>query len=308
MKGISLTIEILNLLKSNKKVTTKLISEELGVSVRTAQRYMAELLNIPGLLYYDTDSHTYSLLENVKFTDVNLPKTEMKFLAALLEYIKKFVTPKTKTHIDKILKRILHINSVEAVKFINNPKYINVDNIMDTLSFIDDAIKHRQEIEFYYEKYGKKYNVTPLCILIDNGFWYLLAKHENTLKKFSIDLIRDVNILMKFFKISQQEIDELINNANSIWFEEKEKIKVSAEIDSEVAFYFKRKEIFPLQKIEKELDNGNILLTFHVSNEEEFLYFVRPWAEYIKIKEPAEYITIIKKFAENILKKYSKNL
>ncbi|BAI80361.1 conserved hypothetical protein [Deferribacter desulfuricans SSM1] len=310
MKGIALTIEILELLKKHRKVTTKLVADELGVSVRTAQRYMAELLNIPGLLYYDPDDHTYSLLENVKFTDVNLPKTEIQFLAALLEYVKKFVTPKTKAHIDKILKKILHINSVEVVKFINNPTstYIDIDKIMDTLSEIDDAIKHRQEIEFYYEKYGKKYTVKPLCVLIDNGFWYLLAKHENTLKKFSIDLIKDVRILMKFFEISQQEIDELINNASSIWFEEKEKVKVIAEIDSEVAFYFKRKEIFPQQKIEEELDNEKLLITFYVSNDEELLYFVRPWAEYVQIKEPYEYIKVIKKFVENIIKKYSTHL
>lgn len=305
MKGIALTIEILGLLKRYRTVTTKLISDELGVSVRTAQRYISELLNIQGLLYYDPDKHTYSLIENVRFADVDLPKTEIQFLAALFEYIKKFVSPKTKEHIDKIARRIFHISSIGAVKLINNQSYIDIDKIMDTFSKIEDAIKHKQEIEFIYTKFDKKYTVQPLCILIDNGFWYLLAKHENTLKKFSIDLIKDLNILVKFFEISQDEIDKLVDNANSIWFEDKQLVKVIAEVDQKVASYFQRKDIFPKQKIEKVLSDGKLQITFYVANEEELLYFIRPWAEYVKIIAPKEYTLVVKRFAENILTKYN---
>jgi len=304
MKGIVLTIEIIDLLKRNRKVTTKLIAEELGVSIRTAQRYISELLNIPGFLYYDPKEHTYSLVENIRFTDVSLPKAEIQFLAAILEYVKSYLSANTGKQIDKILKNIFHLSSLEYVKFIENPKFIDIDKVLYNINKIEEAIKYKQVIKFTYEPYDKTYEVNPLKILIDNGFWYLLAYHDNILKKFSVDLIKDLEVLVKFFNFSQSEIDKMLDNVKSVWFSDNKKIVVTVEIKKIVAFYFKRKEIFPHQKIERELENGNLILNFYVTNEEEFLYFIRPWAEYLKVLKPEKFNNVIINFAKNILKKY----
>jgi predicted DNA-binding transcriptional regulator YafY len=72
---------------------------------------------------------------------------------------------------------------------------------------------------------------------------------------------------------------------------------------NEIAIYFKRKDFLQSQVIEKELDNGSLIVSFEVSHDEDVDNIIKSWLPHIEVIEPKRYKNKIISELENYLKK-----
>jgi len=64
-------------------------------------------------------------------------------------------------------------------------------------------------------------------------------------------------------------------------------IKIKVEIDKSKAMYFEIKNHLPSQKIIKRKENGNIVVSFEVTQELEIEELIKKWIPFVKVLEPA---------------------
>jgi len=75
--------------------------------------------------------------------------------------------------------------------------------------------------------------------------------------------------------------------------------KVVLRISLEVARYFKSKQYLKSQKLIKELENGDILLNYEISNDMEIIPLIQQWIPFIQVVEP---LSLKEKIMQNIEK------
>lgn len=71
MNKLDVAIRLLQLLNERKNVNSKIVAEELNVSLRTAQRYLLELSVLPCVVNLN-NNHTYSLDPTYKLSEALL--------------------------------------------------------------------------------------------------------------------------------------------------------------------------------------------------------------------------------------------
>jgi predicted DNA-binding transcriptional regulator YafY len=63
-------------------------------------------------------------------------------------------------------------------------------------------------------------------------------------------------------------------------------IEVVLEVDASKAFYFKSKKFLSSQQILETKENGNLLLSYQVTQEIEIEELIKKWLPYVKVVEP----------------------
>lgn len=303
MNKLYTALSLIKLLNENKKIDSKKVSDELGVSIRTAQRYLLELSILPGVIQNEKDN-SYSLIDSYSFEGTFLSQTELSYVGALFDFLKRDVNSDSAKYLDKLKSKIFHLNGITFSYDFVKENIIGFENISSVLNDLEIAVKEQNEITFFYERYNRNYAVKPYRIILSDGFWYLLADHEDCLKTFAVDKINDVKNTGNVFG-HRDDIDEIVKDANNIWFNEHDKDEITMEIDNSVADYFKRKSCLTNQKIIGE-GGSSIEVTFEVYNEMDFLLQILRWAPFIKIKTPDYYKQTLKKYLQDSLKKMDK--
>ena len=116
-----------------------------------------------------------------------------------------------------------------------------------------------------------------------NGIWYLSADENKQLKTYTFTKILQVTLLKEYFEVETNFID-IIKNNQATWFSET-MIEVILEVDISVSEYFIRRPLLPKQKIiEKQKDK--LILSTHISYDDEVLKIVRYWLPHIRIISP----------------------
>ena len=80
-------------------------------------------------------------------------------------------------------------------------------------------------------------------------------------------------------------IDRRLQEEDGIWFTEDRREEV-LEIAAEIAGYFKRRKLIANQVIEKELDDGSLILSARIGHANQVLPIVRYWIPHIRIISP----------------------
>ena len=80
-------------------------------------------------------------------------------------------------------------------------------------------------------------------------------------------------------------IDKTLAEEDGIWLGE-EKKEIVLKIAKEVAGYFKRRKLIANQVIEKELEDGGLILSAKVGHPNQVLPIVRYWIPNIRIISP----------------------
>ncbi len=181
---------------------------------------------------------------------------------------------------------------------IKSPFYTRLDiedigSKFDIVMRLEKAIEQKREVAISYIPYGgkapKEYtNVRPIKVIVYEGFWYLLAEHDDYTKKFYIKNINSCEISEVLFKHNPQIIERLENSLN-IWFSTSvEPYEVRLWVDVEVVVYFERKPVAKNQKLYKQPD-GSAELVVKVTSDEEVYPILKYWMPNVRIIEP-EYI------------------
>lgn len=190
-----------------------------------------------------------------------------------------------------------------------NPYYIKQDDFEDididsrNIEILEDAIKLQNKVSIGC-LVGEK-EVEPYKITAYDGIWYLFGKDkdDNKIKTFMIRNLSDVKLLNKKYKTSQKQIEKILKNTHSAWYEDGQTFKVTIKVDKKISTYFKQKEFLQSQVIEDELKNGSLIVSFQVSHDEDIDNMIKSWLPHIEVLEPLRFRNKIKKELKEYLKK-----
>lgn len=152
---------------------------------------------------------------------------------------------------------------------------------------LEQAIIARRHISFDYSKIDgvKHYEpIAPFKLMNHKGIWYLAARDGDKLKTFSFSKIESLRQLDSQFE-PDPAIDKTLADEDGIWLGE-EKKEIVLKIARDVAGYFKRRKLIANQVIEKELEDGGLILSAKVGHVNQVLPIVRYWIPHIRIISP----------------------
>jgi len=273
---------ILSRLNEGEALSVTELAKEFNVSERTIQRDFNErLVSFP--VYQD--KKRWKMQEGFK-----LEKSTSIEDAVVLDIMEKLIEGAGRTFSVKA-ERLL--SKIKNQSF--NPFYAKLDmeDIGDKLKEVqqlEGAIKNRQQIQCVYDfgDFSKTIDLKPLKIANYEGFWYLIAldARNDVLKKYYLKNIKQITIKDEVFS-TNAELDELLENAISVWFNEGvEPYRVTLEFSEVIAKYFKRKPLSRTQRIEEMREDGSMVVSVEVTDDMEIIPLVKYWMPYIRVLEP----------------------
>lgn len=130
----------------------------------------------------------------------------------------------------------------------------------------------------------KRRELEPYRLVNSKGIWYLAATEAGRLKSFALSRISQLVVGDQTFE-PDPAIQRQIDEDDDVWFS-REKTEVLLSVAPQVAYYFKRRKLLPLQVIDKELENGGLIVSCRISDENQILPLVRYWIPHVRILEP----------------------
>lgn len=188
-------------------------------------------------------------------------------------------------------------------------KDILINKMSENLTILKDSIKNKELISIKYKLHNREVfyeNLKPYKILFMNDNYYLACETNNEYKfsMYRVNNILEINQSRDTFcyDIDLLEFVENIQTPFAKYSEDfKEKlIRVIVEVDKSKISFFENKKFLPSQKIEDRLENGNLLLSFLITQEIEIEDLIKRWIPYLKVIEP---ISLDEKIKSDI-KKY----
>lgn len=275
------------------------MAAETGVAVRTIQRDMNDIQEADFPLW-NPDPGVYAFTEGFSLERMKLSSAEASILVLMSDMASSLGG--NFGHSFTMLKNRLLAAPQDNPFFIkmNSGEMYKDTPITRTL---EECVRGREWVTICY-KGGKMadYLMRPLKLMWVEGFWYLLAlTTDDKLLKFRLEKITSAKATNKPFKYNKN-IDKILRESTNIWFEKDRPLEVTLEVSAECAKYFKRKTYFPLQKVEKELKDGRIVLSCKAAKEEEILPTILHWLPHIKVLSPATLHTRVKDVLNDYLR------
>jgi predicted DNA-binding transcriptional regulator YafY len=179
---------------------------------------------------------------------------------------------------------------IQSALLVKGHHYENLAGKEATFRQLEQAIIARCHVTFDYAKDEgtKSYaSVAPYKLMNHKGIWYLAARDGDKVKTFSFTKIEHLRLLDSHFA-ADPDIDKTLAEEDGIWLGEDKK-EIVLKIASEVAGYFKRRRLIANQVIEKELEDGGLIVSAKVGHLNQVLPIVRYWIPHIRIISP-EYL------------------
>ena len=267
--------QILVKLNQGEKLNPQALADEFGVNLRTVQRDL-----------------------NVRFAYLQLQKTDgyyhldPTFLGKLsIKDIDRFaglagVRGLFPSLSDEFLREIFDAR-IQAAVMVKGYNYENLAGKETAFRHLERAIVGRQHIAFDYQKDAgfKSYNgVAPFKLVNHKGIWYLAARDGDKLKSFSFSKIESLRLLDSHFA-ADTKIDKQLAEDDGIWLSDDKK-EVVLKVDRSAAGYFKRRKLIANQVIEKELEDGGLIISAKVGHINQVVPIVRYWIPHIRIISP----------------------
>ena len=288
---------ILSKLNDGEALSVKELAEEFNTSERTIQRDFNERLVSFFPIYQENKKwkmHEGYRVEKTK-------SLEDEIVLDIIEKITEGIGGKFSIKAHKLLSKIKNEDF--------NPIYakLNIEDISDKfadIQILDSAIKNKKEVECSYN--NERHNIytttiKPLKIVNFEGFWYLVALRDETLKKYYLKNISNPKICDTTFEVDS-ELNELLDNAISIWFQKDTKpFEVKLYANKIATKYFKRRPL-PTQKIDSLNSDDTMEFTLNITHKMEILPIIKYWIPHIYVIEPQWLKEIVKEDLEEYLK------
>ena len=195
--------------------------------------------------------------------------------------------------------------SKKVYEFKNKPFESKKDN-HKLLQQLEESIYHQQVIMIDYN--GKTKEVKPYKILFMSENFYLAGEinAKNIFSLFRISKIVEIKELAKNFHKNLDLENFIIDMQTPFprYQPEYRKFLIDAllEVDASKAFFFKNKNFLKSQKIVEEKDNGNLLISYQITQDMELEELVKRWIPFVKVIKPVS----LKEKIEEDLRKYLK--
>jgi len=262
-------------LNQGEKLNPQALADEFGVNLRTIQRDL-----------------------NVRFAYLPLQKTDgyyhldPTFLGKLsTKDVDRFaglagVRGLFPSLSDNFLRDIFDAR-IQAAVMVKGHNYENLVGKEAAFCSLEQAIVGRRHIAFDYQKDAglKSYTgVAPFKLINHKGIWYLVARDGDKLKSFSFSKIENLRLLESHFP-ADSNIDKQLAEEDGIWLNDDKK-EIVLKVDQEAAGYFKRRKLIANQVIEKELEDGGLIISAKVGHINQIVPIVRYWIPHIRIISP----------------------
>lgn len=177
--------------------------------------------------------------------------------------------------------------SLQATLLVKGHHYENLTGKENNFRLLEQSILSHLYISFDYlkDKNSKYYpSVSPYKLINHKGIWYLVALDNTKIKTFSFTKINNINQSNTQFNY-ESKIERQLYEEDGIWFGNVQ-IEFILKISNEVSGYFKRRKLIANQVIEKELENGDLIISTKVGHLNQVLPIVRYWMPHIQIISP----------------------
>lgn len=264
------------LIKFNQgqKLDPKQLAEEFNVNMRTIQRDINERFSY---LPLEKSLGLYHL--NPAFLG-KLTLKDIDRFAALAGVSGLFPSLS-----DDFFREIFDIR-IQSTLLVKGHHYEDLRGKEQGFKQLEQSIIARQRVGFDYlnTESSKSYLVEPYKLINNKGVWYLAAKHDGKVKTFSFSKIEHVVPTEETFTYNQ-ELDQTLAKEDGVWLSE-QPIEIVLKVDKSVAPYFKRRKLIANQVIEKELEDGSLILSAKVGHQNQVIPIVRYWIPYIRVISP----------------------
>ena len=276
-------VNILKKLYDGESLSVTQLAQEFNTSTRTIQRdFNEKLISFPIV----KDGKRWKMQDGFRLE--KLTSAEDQLILDMLEKFSENMGSIFNAKAKKILSKIKNrdLNSIYAKLDIED-----IGKDIGNINKIEKAIIDKLILTCRYHIDSKTYNIAikPLKIANFDGFWYLIAfdSRNDTLKKYHIKSMSNINIKDKNFTRSK-ELDDALENAINIWFNiENEPFEVVLRVNGEIAKYFQRKPISKSQTISSiNSEDGSIELSLKITHEMEIIPIILKWLPNIKVLEP----------------------
>ena len=152
---------------------------------------------------------------------------------------------------------------------------------------LEQAILTHRCIGFTYQKRegAKAYaGVQPYRLVNQDGIWYLAARDGPRLKAYTFSKIESLQVGTETFT-PDPAVNATLVQEDSIWLSE-HKTEVVLMVAREAAGYFRRRKLIAGQVIEKELEDGGLIVSCKVAHPNQILPIVRYWLPSVRIISP----------------------
>lgn len=280
-------------------IRLKNMAAETGVAVRTVQRDMNDI-DEAGFPLRSPEPGVYEFMEGFSLERMKISSAEASILVLMSDVASSFGG--NFSHTFALLKNRLMATPQENPFFIKMNQGSMYQNTPIT-RILEDCVRQHEWVSICY-KGGKmpEYSVRPLKLMWMEGFWYLLAlTTDDKLLKFRLERISSAKALNKSFKYNKN-IDKILKESTNVWFEKDRPLSITLEVSAECAKYFKNKVYFPLQKTEKDLKDGRVVISCKASKEEEILPTILHWLPHIKVISPVNLHKRVKEVLNDYLR------
>lgn len=290
-------------------VTVLDIQQEFNVSRRTAERMRDAIMNIlPQVDEIETNDRQkhwgfidFSTSHLVSFTPEEI---------ASLEKLKTSQDDATNNDIKQITTKIKALSNKkrdlnESVELLLQSEGLAVKQSpnfkidLGVLSIIREGIKSGRKIRAKYN--DKEKLLSPLGIIYGSKV-YLVAKEEDKGDNpyhYKMHILKDVTLTDIPF--DKKDFDLKAFSEQSFGIYQGEVFNVKLEFKKEVAEDVLNYNFHPTQKM-KQLENGNVVVTFKASGDLHILWHIFTWGNNVKILAPASLKKEYKEYLQEVLK------
>jgi predicted DNA-binding transcriptional regulator YafY len=285
-------------------IILKELAQDMGLSVRTLQRYVRVLESAGFPLYNNPKIGEWAFVEGYSLKKMQFSKDEACLLVLMDDWVSSLANK-------KLAQAFLDLKNKISGNVVDTPFYIKENEVAayevspETKS-LEAAIDKKEVIDIgYFSDWDNKTkslkSLKPMKIVCYDGFWYLIALgYKNKILKFRISNIKSVLCKDKYFS-HDGKIEKTLRESKNIWFEAERNIEVKLLIKKEGARYFKKKKYFPAQNIEADNPDGSFILTCKIANDQEIVPTILHWIPFIKTISPENLATAIKEKIKNYL-------
>ncbi|WLF83218.1 YafY family protein [Moraxella sp. ZY210820] len=262
--------DMLSMLYAGELLRIDELVEKYSVSKRTIQRDIARL-EFLDLVY---EQQGYRLNKNM--LGMNLGFSDVYAFAQIsgIEYL----YPK----LDYALLHEINTANIYDVKVADFEDSRMLERQMKTLK---QAIQANYCVQFDYKQ--KSRQVEPYKLVHHLGCWYLAGVEQGQIKTYHISRMSHL-VPTKIAFTQRENILREIEQDDSIWFGQ-QKIEVVIQVSTQVAQYFKQRQLLPKQNIVREMVDGTLLLSCQIGHKLQLFPIVRWWIPYLKIVSPSEW-------------------
>lgn len=267
--------QILVKLNQGEKLDPRSLAEEFAVNLRTVQRDLNQRFAYLPLLKTDGRYHLDPIFLG------KLSTRDIERFAGLAGVRGLFPSLS-----DDFLRDIFDTRLQGAV-LVKGHHYENLSGKEHLFRELEKAIVARHQIAFDYVRHEgvKSYSgALPYKLINNKGVWYLAAVYAGELKAFSFTKLDRLRTLESMFS-SDARVERQLTEEDGIWLSG-EKLDVVLQISREVAGYFKRRRLISNQIVEKELADGDLIVSAKVRHLNQILPIVRYWIPHIRIVSP----------------------